>query len=52
MSRLKTIKDLWLFIREQKKFILAPLILVLVLMAIFILLAEIPVLAPFVYALF
>lgn len=49
---LKTIRDLFLFLREQKKIILAPLVIVLILMAVFILLAEIPVLTPFIYALF
>ncbi|GEM_PF-1485457 len=52
MSWMTTIKDLFAFIRERKKFVLAPLVIVLVLMAIFILLAEIPVLTPFIYALF
>lgn len=52
MSWFKTIIDLWSFLREQRKIILAPLIIVLVLMSLFILLAEIPVLTPFIYALF
>ena len=52
MSRLQTVKDLFAFFREQKKWILAPLVVLLVLMALFILLAEIPVLTPFIYALF
>lgn len=52
MSWLTTIKDLFAFMRERRKFVLAPLVIVLVLMALFILLAEIPVLTPFIYALF
>lgn len=52
MGFLTTIKDLFAFMRERKKMILAPLIILLVLMAAFVLLAEIPVLTPFIYALF
>ena len=52
MSFLTTFKDLFAFMRERKKFILAPLIILLVLMAVFVLLAENPVLTPFIYALF
>ena len=52
MSRLQTIRDMGAFIRERRKFVLAPLVLILLLMAVFILLAEIPVLTPFIYALF
>lgn len=52
MSWWLTIRDLATFIRQRKKYVLAPLIFLLVLMSIFILLAEIPVLTPFIYALF
>ena len=50
MSWRITVRDLANFIRLRKKYVLAPIILVLVLMAIFILLAEMPVLTPFIYA--
>lgn len=52
MSFLTTIRDLFAFVRQRRKFVLAPLIVILVLMALFVLLAEIPVLTPFIYALF
>ena len=52
MSFLTTFKDLFAFIRERKQLVLAPLIILLLLMAVFVLLAEIPVLTPFIYALF
>ena len=45
-------KDLWDFMRERKKFWLAPIIIVLVLLGGLILLAEGTVVAPFVYTLF
>jgi len=46
------VKDLWDFMRERKKFWLAPIIIVLVLLGGLILLAEGTVVAPFVYTLF
>lgn len=52
MSWHQTVTDLWYYVKEQKKYVLAPLVIVLVLMAIFIVLAEIPALTPFIYALF
>ena len=45
-------KDLWDFMRIRKKFWLAPIIIVLVLLGGLILLAEGTAVAPFVYTLF
>ncbi len=50
MSCWSTIREFGNFIRQRKKYVLAPVIFILVLMAIIILLAEIPVLTPFIYA--
>jgi len=47
-----TLKELIAFILERKKLVLAPILLLLLLMAIFAIVAEIPVLTPFIYALF
>ena len=44
--------DLWLFMRERKKFWLAPIILVLVLLGGLIVLAQGSAVAPFIYTLF
>lgn len=52
MGRWSVIRELGWFLVERKKYILAPLVVILLLMAAFILLAEIPVLTPFIYALF
>lgn len=52
MSKLSTLRELFQMLLERKKLVLAPLVIVLLLMALFILLAEIPVLTPFIYALF
>ena len=45
-------KDLWDYIRERKKFWLAPIIIVLLLLGGLILLAEGTAVAPFIYTIF
>ena len=49
---LRTTADLLRFLAERKKWALAPLVILLILMAVFIFIAEIPVLTPFIYAIF
>ena len=44
--------DLWGFMRERKKYWLAPIIIVLVLLGLLIMLGQGSVLAPFIYTLF
>ena len=46
------VKDLWDFMRERKKFWLAPIIIVLVLLGGLNLLAEGTAVAPFIYTIF
>ena len=46
------IKDLWLFMRERKKFWLAPIIVVLLLLGGLIVFAQGSAVAPFIYTLF
>ena len=45
-------KDLWGFMRERKKFWLAPIILVMVLLGGLLVLAQGSAIAPFIYTLF
>jgi len=52
MGRLTIIGELLRSLFERKKFFLAPLVILLILMIVFILLAEIPALTPFIYAIF
>ena len=49
---MESFKDLWDFMRVRKKFWLAPIIIVLLLLGGLIVLAEGTVVAPFVYTLF
>jgi hypothetical protein len=46
------LKDLWDFMRVRKKFWLAPIIIVLLLLGMLIVLAEGSAVAPFIYTLF
>ena len=56
LKRFKSIVSLlgefWAFMRMQKKWWLAPLIIILILMGILIILTEGSALAPFIYAIF
>jgi len=45
-------KDLWGYMREHKKFWLAPIIIVMVLLGSLLVLAQGSVVAPFIYTLF
>ena len=49
---LEFLKDLWDFMRERKKFWLAPIIVVLLLLGVLIVLTEGTAVAPFIYTLF
>lgn len=46
------IKDLWAFMRVRKKFWLAPLILIMLLLGGLLIFAQGSALAPFIYTLF
>jgi hypothetical protein len=46
------LQDLWGFMRERKKFWLAPIILVMVLLGALIIVAQGSAVAPFIYTLF
>ncbi|MFP5470848.1 MAG: DUF5989 family protein [Bacteroidia bacterium] len=46
------IKDLWLFLKERKKFWLAPVIIILLLLGLLIVFGGGSAVAPFIYTLF
>ncbi|MCZ6516705.1 MAG: DUF5989 family protein [Gammaproteobacteria bacterium] len=46
------LKDLWDFMRERKKFWLAPIIVVMLLLGALIVVAQGSAVAPFIYTLF
>jgi hypothetical protein len=45
------IKDLWGFMRDRKKFWLAPIVIVMVLLGVLIVMAQGSAVAPFIYTL-
>ena len=49
---LEFLHDLWAFMRERKKFWLAPIIVVMVLLGALIVFAQGSSIAPFIYTLF
>lgn len=49
---IELLKDLWAFMRERKKFWLAPIIVVLLLLGALIVLGQGSAVAPFIYTLF
>ncbi len=49
---LDLLKDLWAFMRVRKKFWLAPIIVILVLLGALIVLTQGSAVAPFIYTLF
>ena len=49
---LDLIKDLWGFMKERKKFWLAPIIIVLLLLGVLVVMAQGSAVAPFIYTLF
>lgn len=49
---LELLQDLWAFMKVRKKFWLAPIIIVLLLLGVLIVLAQGSAVAPFIYTLF
>jgi hypothetical protein len=49
---LELLKDLWMFMKERKKFWLAPIILILLLLGLLLVFTQGSAVAPFIYTLF
>lgn len=52
MSKAQVISELWEFMKQNKKFWLAPIIITLVLFGVLLVLAKSSALAPFIYTIF
>jgi polyferredoxin len=52
MGRLYIFREFWLFVKNEKKWWLAPILLILAVLALFVIFAETSALAPFLYPLF
>jgi hypothetical protein len=49
---MELLRDLWLFMKERKKFWLVPIVVILLLLGILIVLGGSSAVAPFIYTLF
>lgn len=52
MGKLRVLREFWGFLKERKKWWLAPILIVLLLLGLLIVFTESSALAPFVYTLF
>lgn len=52
MGKLSLFKELWAFMKIRKKFWLAPIFIILLLLGLLIIFAETSAVAPFIYTLF
>jgi len=52
MSKLYVVSELWQFMRENKKYWLAPIVITLALLGVLLVLAKGSAIAPFIYTLF
>lgn len=52
MSKAQVVSELWQFMRENKKYWLAPIVITLVLVGALLVLAKSSAVAPFIYTLF
>jgi drug/metabolite transporter superfamily protein YnfA len=52
MSKLYVVSELWQFMRENKKYWLAPIMITLALVGVLLVLAKGSAIAPFIYTLF
>ncbi|NLE65502.1 MAG: hypothetical protein GX606_06270 [Elusimicrobia bacterium] len=52
MPRMSIIQEFWDFLKTRKRFWLAPIIIILVLLSVLIIFAQTSSVAPFIYTLF
>ncbi|MBI4423869.1 MAG: hypothetical protein HY554_09085 [Elusimicrobia bacterium] len=52
MARLDTLKEIWEFAKNNKRYWVAPFVIVLALFGLILIFAETSVVAPFIYTLF
>ena len=49
---MEALKEIWLFVRQRKKFWLVPVIVILIIIGLFIVFGGASAMAPFIYSLF
>ena len=52
MSKMSLFKEIWLYMRQNKKYWLVPILFILILMSVLLIVAQSSALAPFIYSIF
>jgi len=52
MSKLSMAKEVWLLLRQHRKFWLVPIVVLLMLIGVLLVFAQTSILAPFIYTIF
>jgi hypothetical protein len=52
MGKMSLIREIWLYLRQNKKYWLMPIIFILILMSVLLIVAQSSALAPFIYSIF
>lgn len=52
MGKFQILKEFWEFLKSRRKFWLIPVVAVLLILSVFVVLAESSAIAPFIYAIF
>jgi hypothetical protein len=52
MAKLQVLREFWTFLRQEKKYWLAPVVFVLLLFGLLLVFAQTSAVAPFIYTLF
>ena len=52
MSKISIVREFWEFLKVRKRYWLAPILLILILLSILIIFAQTSAVAPFIYTLF
>ena len=52
MSKLRVLREFWEFLRQEKKYWLAPIVIVLLLFGLLLVFTQTSAVAPFIYTLF
>ncbi|MCC7418341.1 MAG: hypothetical protein IT176_14490 [Acidobacteria bacterium] len=52
MAKSQVLREFWTFLRQEKKYWLAPIVIVLVMLGVLLVFAQSSAVAPFIYSLF
>jgi hypothetical protein len=52
MAKAQVLREFWVFLKEEKKYWLTPIVVVLVLLGVLLVFAQSSAVAPFIYSLF